>query len=374
MIERLERLERKNIMNNDLKYWIALSTNLNIGAKTFQKLYNRFSSMEAVWQASEKDFKQAKIEPKIVEMVKEARQKNPDQELKKVKNLKIDVITIKNERYPKLLKEIPDAPALLYLKGKFKPEDELALAVVGSRRFTPYGARAVEKIVRPLAEAGVVIVSGLALGIDALSHKATLAVKGRTIAVLGNGLDQVYPAVNTRLAEQILAQGGALISEFPLGTPSFKYNFPFRNRIIAGLALGTLVVEGGIISGSLITARCALDYNREVFALPGDIFREASEGPNNLIKMGAKAVTSVEDILSELNIEIKSAHQQAKKVIPDTREEAIILGFMKDEPVHVDKLVELSKLDIVKVNQTMMMMEMKGKIRNLGGNQYVINK
>lgn len=361
-------------MNEDLKYWVVLSTNLQIGAKTFQKLYSRFSSMKKVWQAKDQDFVKNKIDPRIVELVKEVRStKNPNEELRKIKNLKIDAITIKDKNYPRLLKEIPDAPALLYIKGQFEPRDELAISVVGSRRFTSYGARATEKIVGPLAEAGITIVSGLALGIDALAHQATLNAHGRTIAILGNGLDHIYPETNKHLADKIIENGGALVSEFPIGTPSFRYNFPFRNRIIAGLALGTLVVEAAPISGSLITARAALDYNREVFAVPGDIFRDVSEGPNNLIKMGAKVATSADDIINELNIEVKTKQASAKQIMPDTKEEAIILGVLKDKTVQVDKIVELTKLDIIKVNQTLVMMEMKGKIRNLGGNQYVIN-
>lgn len=361
-------------MSNDLKYWIALSTNLNIGARTFEKLYSRFSSMEEVWRASDNDFFANKIDPKIINFVKEARKKDPDKELEKALNLGINIVTIKNKHYPKLLREISDPPAILYIKGEFMPGDEQALAVVGSRKFTNYGMRAVGKIVGPLAKAGMVIVSGLALGIDALSHQATIRAGGRTIAVLGNGLGHIYPESNRHLAEEILHSGGAIISELPIGTPSFKQNFPFRNRIIAGLGLGTLVVEAALESGSLITARSALDYNRQVFAVPGDIFSPTSEGPNNLIKMGAKVVISHQDVLSELNIEEFVKHNKAKKILPDTKEEAIILEHLGSKPVHIDKLRESSKLDIVKINQTLTMMEMKGKVRNLGGNQYIINQ
>src|SRR3990167_1266164 len=261
-------------MSNDLKYWVALSTNLSIGARTFQKLYSRFESMEAVFKASDKDFQKNKIEAKIVEYVREARLKNPDDEMKKLNLLGIKAITIKDKNYPRVLKELPDAPALLYLKGELKSEDEVAVSVVGARLFTPYGAQVVDKIIPTLCENKVTIISGLALGIDALAHRACLKASGRTIAVLGNGLDHIYPEMNKSLADQIIKSGGVLISEFPIGTPSFKYNFPFRNRIIAGMALGTLVVEAALESGSLITARCALEYN-------GIDFSEACFGVKN---------------------------------------------------------------------------------------------
>jgi DNA processing protein len=329
--------------------------------------------MEEVWKASDSDFIRNNIDQKIINSVKEARRHDPDKELKRMQSLNIDAVTIKDKNYPKLLHEISDPPALLYIKGEFIPEDDLSIAVVGARKFTSYGERTVEHIVDPLAKNKMTIVSGLALGIDSLSHKAALRANGRTIAVLGNGLDRIYPESNKHLAHEIVSRGGAIISEFPLGTPSYKQNFPFRNRIIAGLGLGTLVIEAALESGSLITARAALDYNRQVFAVPGDIFNPTSEGPNNLIKMGAQAVISSEDILSALNIDKLAKHHKAKKILPDTKEEAVILEYLGYKPIHIDKLAESSKLDIVKINQTLTMMEMKGKIRNLGGNQYIIN-
>jgi len=330
--------------------------------------------MDEAWHAARDKFDKFRIDGKIYKNIQEVKVKiDPDREMSKINNLEISAITIKDKDYPKTLKEISDPPALLYYKGDIGNFDGLALAVVGSRKYTSYGERTVEKIVKPLAKAGLVIVSGLALGIDTLAHRATLDAEGKTIAVLGNGLDSIYPATNKSLMLDIVKKGGAIISEFPVGTPSYKYNFPFRNRIIAGLAQGTLVVEAALESGSLITARAALDYNREVFAVPGSIFSESSEGPNNLIKMGAKVVTSAEDVLSELNIKGVSNLQEARKIIPDSREEAIILEILKETPVDIDKIVKTTKLDIVKINQTLTLMEMKGKVRNLGGNQYIKN-
>jgi DNA processing protein len=331
--------------------------------------------MKEVWESDMQVFREKKFDERIINAVLEVKKnKNPDAELEKISKLKINAVTIKDENYPKLLKEISDPPALIYIKGEFKPEDEISLAIVGARKFTPYARLVVEKIVGPLALEHIVIVSGLALGVDAIAHKETLNQKGRTIAVLGNGLDKIYPETNSRLADEILTNDGALISEFPVGTPSFKQNFPFRNRIIAGLTLGTLVVEAALQSGSLITAKAALDYNREVFAVPGSIFNDNSLGPNNLIKMGAKPVICYEDVLTELNIEKKSEHNKARKIIPDSKEEAILLDILSSNPMYIDNLVESSKLDIVKINQTLVLMEMKGRVKNLGGNQYILQK
>ena len=362
-------------MNKEIQYFVAFSANLEIGAKTLAKISQCFSSMEEAWHAPISKLKEKGLSDKIINSIlKSKSQKKPDEEMKKLDRFKIKAITKKDKFYPSILKQIPDAPELLYYKGNIECEKEVNLAVVGSRKFSSYGEKAVEKIIKPLCGAGILIVSGLALGIDALAHKEALKAQGRTFAVLGNGLDSIYPSSNRYLAEEIVKNNGALISEFPIGTPSFKQNFPFRNRIIAGLSRGTLVIEAAASSGSLITAGCALDYNREVFAVPGSIFSSNSEGPNNLIKMGAKTVTGTEDILSELNIEIAKNHQKVKEIIPDTKEEKIIIETVGEDSLHIDKIAKISKLDIVKLNQTLILMEMKGKIKNLGANVYSIVK
>ncbi|MBM2821154.1 MAG: Protecting protein DprA protein [Candidatus Berkelbacteria bacterium] len=266
--------------------------------------------------------------------------KNPDKELQKVQKYNLDCIILPDKDYPKLLKEISDPPGILYIKGNLSLQDEVSLAVVGSRKYSLYGKKATNYIVGPLVQNGLCIVSGLALGIDAIAHEVALSSKGRTLAVLGCGLDQIYPLANIRLADKIIKSGGALISEFPLGMPALRHNFPIRNRIIAGLTLGTLVIECAEGSGSLLTAAAAIDYNREVFAVPGEIFSETSSGTNRLIKMGAKIVTSHRDVLEDLHLEEKTS------VIKDT----------------------------ATVNSTIIQMEMKGKIRSLGGTRYEINK
>lgn len=360
--------------NLDTKYWIALSTHSKIGARTFTKLYKRFKTLDKVWQSRERELTEAGLDLGQIEAVKEVvAKKNPDHELEKVKKLGIEVIILPDKNYPVLLKEISDPPGILYIKGKILPQDEISLAVVGSRKFSLYGKRATEAIVWPLAKNHLTIISGLALGIDAIAHEVALSAQGRTLAILGCGLDQIYPVTNIRLADKILKNNGALISEFPLGMPALKYNFPIRNRIIAGLTLGTLVIECAEGSGSLLTAAAAIDYNREVFAVPGEIFAETSLGTNRLIKMGAKMVTGYKDILAELQIKEKIESAKIKQILPDSREEEILLELLKS-PQLVDQLVNKSSLNMAAVNSTLILMEMKGKVKNLGGTRYVVNK
>jgi len=359
-------------LNPDTKYWVALSTHQKIGARTFAKLFKRFKKLENIWQAKERDLAAAGLDLGQIEAVREViANKNPVREIGKLKKYNIDVLILADENYPKLLKELPDPPGILYIRGNLQKSDELSLAVVGSRKYTQYGASVTEEIVRPLARTKITIVSGLALGIDAMAHKVTLDAKGRTIAVLGCGLDQIYPVSNIRLADRILASGGAIISEFPLGMPALNYNFPIRNRIIAGLSLGTIIIEAAENSGSLLTAAAALDYNREVFAVPGPIFSETSVGTNRLIKMGAKLVTSYRDILEELSIEEKEKIAQAREIIADTPDEEKLLKYLK-EPILIDQLLTKSGFTSSRVNATLVQLEIKGKVSNLGGTRYVI--
>lgn len=282
-------------------------------------------------------------------------------------------ISADDAHYPARLKQI-HKPPLLYVRGEMTDPDEPCFAVVGTRAPTPYGKQIVGELVEPLARAGLTIVSGLALGIDALAHEAALRAGGRTIAVLGGGADDdsIYPVANRNLAFRIIKEGGAVISEFPPGTESFKSNFPQRNRIISGLSIGVLIIEAKEGSGSLITARAALDQNREVFAVPGDITRQTSVGPNNLIKMGARPVTTASDILEALGLENLKEAAVARTVHPDSKEEAALLPHLSREPVHIDELVRASGLPVATVGSALTLMEIKGKIRHLGGMNYVL--
>ncbi len=273
--------------------------------------------------------------------------------------------------YPPLLEHISDPPFCLFVRGTIS-DLSFPLGVVGTRKATPYGKTITQRFVEPLAQAGMTIVSGLALGIDGLAHESTLKANGRTIAVLGGGVDRstVHPSTHQKLAEKIIEHGGAVISEYPPGTMPFVYSFPKRNRIIAGMTLGTLVIEAGDKSGSLITAQCALDYNREVFAVPQNITSETSVGVNQLIKMGAKVVTNVQDILD--TIEIKQKNTSVPKIISaQSPEEATLLLWISNTPIHIDEVVKNSGLESRIVSSTLTLMEMRGDIKNIGGMMYV---
>jgi DNA processing protein len=361
-------------MRNNLKYYIAFSKSVDIGARTMQKLAHHFSSIEEAWNASASEYRKYLFPDKIIAKITDLKSKiNPDEELDKIEKLGIKTVTIEDKNYPRLLKEIPDPPALLYYKGELLPQDDLAVAVIGSREYTFYGRQALERLVPPIANSGITIVSGLALGIDSYAHREALKVKNaRTLAILPVGVDKVYPACHKGLADEIINGRGAIISEFPIGTPSLPSNFPVRNRIIAGISLATLVIEANIKSGSFITAKAALDYNREVLAVPGSIFSSKSEGTNGLIKMGAKMVTRVEDIFDELNIKQRSCEQIAQNIIPESKEEEAVLKVLDVENAkHVDKIVRDANIDISKLNSILLIMEMKGKVRNIGGNLYI---
>jgi DNA processing protein len=282
----------------------------------------------------------------------------------------IKKIGIDDKNYPELLKKITDPPKILYFKGEINKE-EPCFAVVGTRRFSAYGKQATLDIVGKLAEAGLTIVSGLAPGIDTFAHQVCVERKKRTIAILGTGLDErsIYPRSNLKLAKEIVKSGGCLMSELPPGTPGSKFTFPKRNRIISGLSCGVLVVEAKNKSGSLITARCALQQNRTVFAVPGPIYSSNSAGPHKLIKRGAKLVDNPNDILQELNLLI-FRNKNNKVSDAENQEESLILEALKEESLHIDKIIEKTKLKAFAVVSALAILEIKERVRNLGGNIY----
>jgi len=361
-------------MGQDIKYLLALGSDGQIGAKTFAKILAVFPNPKELWKINQQEMLNRGLPEKVVKIIDKIKSKiSLDDVLDNLKKLKINFVTFKDKKYPQLLLEIPDKPIILYYRGDLDDSSQLSIAVVGSRKYSPYGERVTEQISSECAQAGLAIVSGLALGIDGCAHKSTLKVKGKTIAVLGNGLDQIYPYSHKHLGEEIIASGGALLSEFPPGIPALKYNFPIRNRIIAGMTLGTVIVEGALKSGSLITAQCAIEYNREVFAVPGNIYSQISAAPNQLIKHGAKLITETRDILEELSLDVRLKHEQAKKVIPESKEEVLILKYLShDESTHIDKLKILTKLDIATLNAKMTLMEIRGKVKNIGAGNYII--
>lgn len=362
--------------NPDLQYWLAFLKLPKIGPVRLRKILKYFGSLKIAWMSEAIDFIAAGLEEDVVlEMLAKKQEINPEQLLEQMKPENIQAVTLEDEFYPKLLREIYNPPPVIFYKGVWNLEaDEFALAVVGTRKYSSYGFRVTPEITKELANKGLVIISGLALGIDSLAHEATLEVKGRTIAVLGSGLDSknIYPSFNKYLSAKIVDNGGLLVSEYAPGTEPLRSNFPQRNRIIAGLSLGVLVVEAPESSGALLTARFALEQNREVFAIPGSIYSPNSLGPNNLISMGAKLVTSAEDILEALNLNLVKEFVVTKKIAPDSLEEAKVLENLSVEPIHVDELKRLTKLDTALLNSTLTLMEMKGRVRNLGAMMYVI--
>ncbi len=361
--------------HQDLKYWLALSSIHGLGAVRFKKLYNYFSTMLQAWQADYSELIRAGLEPSLAEYVVQARKDiEPDKKIAELDKENIQAVTIHDEAYPALLKEIYSPPPLLYYRGELStPADDYAVAVVGTRKFSPYGRRVTEDLVGQLCLQDIPIVSGLALGIDAIAHQTVLSQHGRTVAVLGSGLNwqNIYPSTNRYLAQKILAEGGLIVSEYPPATLALQGHFPQRNRIIAGLSSAVLVIEAPRQSGALITAKYALEFNRDVLAVPGDIYKATAQGTNNLIKLGAKLVSSPEDVLEILNMQNIKQVVETKEIIPDSNEEKIILQHLSAEPLHINQLIKLSGLSTSVVNSTLLLMEMKGKVKHLGGQMYV---
>jgi len=286
----------------------------------------------------------------------------------------IEKIAIGDKNYPADLEKIKDAPKVLYYRGEIKQEGSL-FAVVGARNCSSYGKQAALDIAGNLAEAGITIVSGLAPGIDSFSHWAAVERGKKTIAVLGTGIDRqsIYPSENIGLAEKILENGGLLISEYPPGTKGTKWTFPQRNRIISGLSLGVLVIEAKQKSGALITANDAFSQGRKVFALPGSIYSLNSKGAHFLIKRGAKLIESSRDILDELNLTL-AENKVKNELSAENSEEALILNILKEGGLHVDKIIEITKLSAAKTASLLAIMELDEKVRNLGGNIYALRR
>lgn len=357
-----------------MKYLNALNKIPGVGPKTIAKLTAFLGDSENAWKAPLKDLTQSGIGDKLAQKIAAEREKiNPDEEWEALAKEGIDVLSLADPHYPKLLKEIPSPPPLLYIKGEINFNSYPLVSVVGSRKFTYYGKQAAYGFARDLAAARITVISGMALGIDSFAHYGALEANGKTIAVLGSSLEDKYvgPRTNFELSRKIIGSG-ALVSEYPMGTPASPGNFPARNRIMAGISMGTLVIEAAENSGSLITAYLALDFNREVFAVPGSIFSPQSQGANNLIKSGAKLVSCAKDILEELRIEETKKTEELKKIIPDSKEEKRILEVLSAEPLHIDRIIKLTKLETVAVISFISIMEMKGMVKNIGGQNYII--
>lgn len=360
---------------NELNFWLGFSLIPNIGSKRLLRLYEWFGSLASAWNASITDLQTAGLSQNAAIRLDQDRSKiNLDAEMEKVDKAGAWLLTIHDERYPSLLAEISDAPALLYVRGRLTPEDSRALSVVGTRKATKYGKDVAFDLSHRLARQGITIISGLAHGIDSAAHQGALKAGGRTIAVMGCGVDIVYPRENAALMQRIVANG-AIISEFPIGTQPIAANFPRRNRILSGLALGVLVVEAPERSGALITAGLAAEQGRDVFAVPANIFNTMGTGTNRLIQEGAKLVMDAADILDELNLthDRRDTRVRTETVIPSNDAEACLLNHLNADPIHIDDLVRLSGLPTAEVSSTLTILELKGLAQMVGHMQYSLN-
>ncbi len=361
------------MQRSDVRYLVGLSQLPGIGPARLVRLIERFKEPERAWKASEAELTHvgvdAKQQPALLERRREV---NLDLEMERLDRLGVQLLTIFDADYPLRLKEIYDAPVILYVRGELRPEDEQCVGVVGTRSPTVYGKELAARIVPQLVGAGLTIVSGLARGIDTIAHTGALRAGGRTIAVLGCGIDVIYPAENRSLYTRISEHGG-LITEYPLGTKPDAFNFPARNRIISGLTLGSVIIEAQERSGALITD-FALQQNREVFAFPGRASDRGSAGCNRLIREGrAKLVTSTDDILAELDLTTAVRQLEIKTVIPANDEEGKLLALLSHEPVHIDDLCRQTAMQAPDVASTLMMLELKGSVRQIGSMAYVLS-
>ena len=355
----------------NITYAIALSKFPAFGPVSLRNLSRNFPDLEQAFHAGVHELIAAGIDEKTAEGFVAARADiNPERARAENDAQGVSVISIDDAAYPRLLKEIPNPPLVLFSKGKLPGPEETFVAIVGTRLPTPYGRTMAYEFAHGLAQCGVGIASGLASGVDTIAHTATLEVAGRTIAVLGCGLDTIYPPANRDLAAQIIGKGGALLSEFPVGTPPLKHHFPMRNRIIAGLARATLVVEGRATSGSLITAREALEQNRDVFAIPGEVGKPMAEGPNMLLKAGAAVAITPDDILMSLELRNALPLGPSRPMTNDPVQEKI-LGCLDKIPRSIDDVVQRSPLPAADVLAAITTLEMRKDVRDVGGGMYI---
>ncbi len=356
---------------DDKRYWVGFNLVRGIGAVRLQALMEHFGDAASAWRAAPEELRTAGISGKVLDRLIELRSSLDVNALwDRIAAQAIDVVTWLDEGYPRRLKEIDQPPPVLYVRGGLQPEDDFAVAIVGTRRVTPYGRQITEELSAYLAGNGISIISGLARGVDAIAHSAALRAGGRTIAVLGSGVDRIYPSENRGLAEQMMAHG-AILSDYPVGTAPEASNFPPRNRIISGLSLAVVVIEAGETSGALITAGFAAEQGREVFAVPGSILAPQSKGTNKLIQSGALPLLSAEDLLQALNLTRVGAQKSARQILPADEVEKQLLNALGSEPLHVDELRSQTGLPVEKVSAALVMMELKGLVRQVGGMHYV---
>lgn len=352
-------------------YWVAFNKVRGIGPARLSALLDTCGSIEAAWQAPIQQLQAAGLDRRTMESLLEARQSlDLAREWEKVVHAGVQVVTWDDAGYPENLRAIDAPPPVLYVRGKLTPDDIWAVALVGTRRASAYGREVAHQLASELARAGVTVVSGLALGVDTVAHRAALDAGGRTLAILGSGVDHIYPPDNRRLAAQ-LCEHGAVISEYPLGTHPEASNFPPRNRVISGLSKGVVIVEAGARSGALITARFAAEQGRDVFAVPGSILHPGSAGCNELIQQGAIPLLAVRDVLEHLNFTRLAEQQSVRRLVPDDPLESKLLASLSTEPQHVDDLVRRVAMPSPQVNSLLVMLELKGLVRQVGSMNYV---
>ncbi len=352
-------------------YWVGFSLIKGIGAVRLKALEDYFGDLEAAWNAPQNKLRETGLSEKICERIISVRN-DFDLELyvKRLTAAGIKFLIKDDFEYPRYLKEIDQPPPVIFLKGDLILEDEWAVAIVGTRKVTHYGKQITEEFSRVLADHKITIVSGLARGVDGIAHKTALDSGGRTIAVLGSGVDRIYPAEHKLLAEEI-SKNGAVISDYPPGTAPEATNFPPRNRIISGLSRATIIIEAGQTSGALITADFAAEQGRSVYAVPGSIYNVQSKGTNRLIQKGAKPLLDIREVLQDIQVELIQERKTFRKEYPIDLFEEKILRVLSDEPLHVDEITNLSELPIAEVSSYLTMMELKGLTKQVGGMKYV---
>ncbi len=384
---------------NDLKYWVAFHQISGIGPATFAKLEARFGDLNTAWQASIADLVVAGLPRKIAGETQRFRDANePDEIVGELERLGIRALHLRHLEYPSQLAETPSAPSVIYVKGEMLSADEPAIAIVGSREATPYGLEMTRRISYDLARAGVTVVSGLARGIDTAAHRAALEAGGHTMAILGSGLDRIYPQRNIPLVEKIV-ESGAIFTEYPPGVSALPQHFPRRNRVISGLCHGVLVVEAAFKSGAMLTVNWALEQNRDVFAVPGSALSEKSKGTNWLIQQGAKLTTTANDILEDLNVdsrllkpvdELTSPQGSVEKstgfgenALDNFARENNVLSIerrvvelleLSREPMHVDDITRALGEAAAAVSAVLVMLELRGTARQVGSMQFIVDK
>jgi len=364
----------EHLLTPEAEYWIAFATIQSIGAQKLKKLHAHFGSIKEAWKhGSDHDYLKAGIDEASVRSISRHKTRySPEHYLEILERERVSLISFLDNEYPPQLKETPDHPAILFCRGDLSLlHARQTLGVVGTRKMSQYGKDAVATIIPSLATAGVTIISGMAMGIDGLVHQTTLDAGGKTIAVLASGVnnDSLYPKINYHLGQQIIARG-LMISEFPPGTQPRDYFFPLRNRIIAGLSRGVLIIEAPEKSGTLLTANYALEYNRDVFAVPNPITSPNAAAPNGLIKKGAQAVERAEDVFQTWGLDVETRGTLSSGAPPETSEEQLLYSLLSSEPLHIDEITRQSNLDASKISVIVTLMEMKGLIKRMEGGYY----